>query len=338
MEQLSIVEVSQLRDLELVIETGLQTFYKVGEALLKIKENKLYKSEFDTFEDYCLSKWNISRDYGYKLIQASNVISNLYTIVDKPTEIINSESKARILGKFSPEIQRLIIQDLQLNNLEEGLTASFLEGFSKAYVLADIKVKENKKETLFSFDNEQDLLSYAKQFIQPEIKEIEVIKEVKVIDNTLVEEKENKINELKNRITQQSENNQSLQLKIRDLEHKAKEVIKDFDSKIFELNQLKEKETEFKRIQNALFQINDLEKKKLELLNDSDNIREMFKAFNTGKTFFNQNILYIATLNINEGSKEAMQKDITEFLAVIDNWKFAIAQKFLNNNLVTGDN
>ena len=333
MEQLSIVEVSQLRDLELVIETGLQTFYKVGEALLKIKENKLYKSEFDTFEDYCLSKWNISRDYGYKLIQASNVISNLYTIVDKPTEIINSESKARILGKFSPEIQRLIIQDLQLNNLEEGLTASFLEGFSKAYVLADIKVKENKKETLFSFDNEQDLLSYAKQFIQPEIKEIEVIKEVKVIDNTLVEEKENKINELKNRITQQSENNQSLQLKLRDLENK----VKSFDTKIFELEQLKKKETEFNKIQNALFQINDLEKKKLELLRDSENIKAILTALNDSKKFFNSNVLYIATLTIDNNTKEALEKEITEFLGVIDNWKFAMAQKFLiNSNLVTG--
>jgi len=334
MEQnkLTLVEQSELTTLETVIETGLQTFYKVGEALLKIKENKLYRSEFDTFEDYCLSKWNISKRHGDRLIQASEVIENLRPIGLNSNQIINSESKARILSKFSPEIQRLIIQDLQSNNLEEGLTASFLEGFSKAYVLADSKVKEQKKEYKFTFDNELDLVEYAKQFIKPVTIEKEVIKEVKVIDNSLLEEKNTKISELNKRITQQVENTQSLTLRLRDLEQKEKE----FDKKIFELEQLKKKEVEFNKIQNALFQINDLQKKKDNLLRDSENIRIILETISSSKEFFNKNVLFIATLNVNEGTKKALENDISQFIEVVDSWKFALSQKFLSNNLVKG--
>jgi len=334
MEQnkLTLVEQSELTTLETVIETGLQTFYKVGEALLKIKENKLYRSEFDTFEDYCLSKWNISKAHGYRLIEASKVVGNLSPMGDISTEIISSERKARILSKFSPEIQRLIIQDLQSNNLEEGLTASFLEGFSKAYVLADSKLKEQKKEYKFTFDNELDLVEYAKQFIKSVTIEKEVIKEVKVIDNSLLEEKNNKISELNKRITQQVENTQSLTLRLRDLEQKEKE----FDKKIFELEQLKKKEVEFNKIQNALFQINDLQKKKDNLLRDSENIRIILETISSSKEFFNKNVLFIATLNVNEGTKKALENDISQFIEVVDSWKFALSQKFLSNNLVKG--
>lgn len=335
-QTLSLDEKTRLEHCELVIETGLNTFVAVGKALLEIKENNLYKKDFDTFENYCQTKWNLSARHSNRLIQASNVIANLGPIGLNPEQIINTENKARILSKFSPEIQRLILKDLQENNLSENLTASFLESYSNAYIEADKKLKEGKKEPLFSFSSESELIAHAKTFIKPEI--IEVIKEVKVIDKldeNYIKEKALEIDKLKNKIDYENRQSTMLNAKCEMLESEltsSKQKIQSFDSQIKELNRLKSKETDFNKIQDALSQINDLEKKKNILLNDSENLGKILKAFGDGKDFFNKNILYIGTLSINESTKKALEKEVTEFLNIVDNWKFAMSQRFLESN------
>lgn len=336
-QTLSLEEKTRLYDCELVIETGLNTFVAVGKALLEIKENNLYKKDFDTFENYCQTKWNLSARHSNRLIQASNVIANLGPIGLNPEQIINTENKARILSKFAPEIQRLILTDLQESGLSKNLTASFLEDYSNAYLEADKKLKEGKKEPLFSFSSESELIAHAKTFIKPETieKTIEVIKEVHVIDEKLLNEKNQEIENLKNKIDYEKRQSSLLQNKFESTEKELNNLnqkIQGFDSQIKELNRLKSKETDFNKIQDALSQINDLEKKKNILLNDSENLGKILKAFGDGKDFFNKNILYIGTLSINESTKKALEKEVTEFLNIVDNWKFAITQRFLESN------
>lgn len=336
-QTLSLEEKTKLSNCELVIETGLNTFVAVGKALLEIKENNLYRIEFDTFENYCQSKWNISKNYGNRLIQASNVISNLVPIGTDAEKIINTENKARILSKFSPEIQRLILKDLQESNLSNNLTASFLESYSNAYIEADKKLKEGKKEPLFSFSSESELIAHAKTFIKPEIveKTIEVIKEVHVIDEKLLNDKNQEINTLKKQYDYEKKEAELYRKHFNSAEielSNLKEKTQNFDFQIKELNRLKTKETDFNKIQDALSQINDLEKKKNQLLNDSENLGKILKAFGDGKEFFNKNILFIGTLSINDSTKKALEKEVTEFLNIVDNWKFAITQRFLESN------
>jgi len=52
-DQLGDIEVTRLGACEKVIERGLASFVEVGEALLTIRDNRLYRSSFSTFEDYC---------------------------------------------------------------------------------------------------------------------------------------------------------------------------------------------------------------------------------------------------------------------------------------------
>ena len=47
----------KLRDLEGIIERGMQTFVEVGAALRLIREGRLYRTDFGTFEDYCQERW-----------------------------------------------------------------------------------------------------------------------------------------------------------------------------------------------------------------------------------------------------------------------------------------
>ena len=72
----------ELLELETIIENGLKTFVDVGIALMKIKEKKLYRQEYGTFEAYCKERWDISRSYGYRLMESAKVIENLSPIGD----------------------------------------------------------------------------------------------------------------------------------------------------------------------------------------------------------------------------------------------------------------
>lgn len=44
--------------------------HRVGEALKEINENRLYKLEYDTFENFCLAKFGISKTSVYRLMGA----------------------------------------------------------------------------------------------------------------------------------------------------------------------------------------------------------------------------------------------------------------------------
>lgn len=94
---------ARLRACETVIEKGLQTFVEVGASLLEIRDNRYYRQDFDTFEDYCRERWQISRPKAYRLIDAAQVAGNLSPIGDiQPTH----ESQVRPLAKLELEQQR----------------------------------------------------------------------------------------------------------------------------------------------------------------------------------------------------------------------------------------
>lgn len=102
LEPLTLPESNRLIELERKIELGLQTFVEVGEALLEIRDSRLYKIEHSTFEEYCREKWSMSDRQARHLISASSVTTNLSktgTIVPKV------ESQARPLAKLPPEQQ-----------------------------------------------------------------------------------------------------------------------------------------------------------------------------------------------------------------------------------------
>jgi hypothetical protein len=71
--------------LEKIIEKGISHFVEVGTALMLIKQEKLYRLLFSTFEEYCQERWGFNRDYANKMIRSAAVTKNLDTMVSKPT-------------------------------------------------------------------------------------------------------------------------------------------------------------------------------------------------------------------------------------------------------------
>lgn len=76
-QTLSPVETAKLENLEVVIESGLKEFLKVGNALFEIQQGKLYRATFGTFEDYCQDRWDLQKSHAYRLIDAAEVAADL---------------------------------------------------------------------------------------------------------------------------------------------------------------------------------------------------------------------------------------------------------------------
>jgi hypothetical protein len=74
---LTTLEKRRLEECERTIKKGLNTFYDVGKALSEIKDSRLYRMEYATFEDYCDEKWGMSRRRGYEMIAAATVVDNV---------------------------------------------------------------------------------------------------------------------------------------------------------------------------------------------------------------------------------------------------------------------
>jgi hypothetical protein len=75
-EQLAI---RTLAECEAVIEAGLTTFVEVGEALLHIRDNRLYRQGHRTFEVYCRERWGFSKVRATQLITAAETVTAVTT-------------------------------------------------------------------------------------------------------------------------------------------------------------------------------------------------------------------------------------------------------------------
>ena len=65
-------EARQLHECETVIREGLTTFMNVGAALATIRDHRLYREGFATFEEYCRAKWGMSKTHSNRLIAAAS--------------------------------------------------------------------------------------------------------------------------------------------------------------------------------------------------------------------------------------------------------------------------
>lgn len=104
---LTIPQSKRLHELEKIIKRGKQTFVQVGLALVEIRDGRLYKSDFNSFEDYCREKWGWSKPYCTQLITAARVVNQL---PQQSAVAIATESQARELSKVEPEKRASVIE------------------------------------------------------------------------------------------------------------------------------------------------------------------------------------------------------------------------------------
>lgn len=114
---LSPPEQSRLMALESVIDQGRQTFIEVGDALLEIRDLRLYRSEHSTFENYCMARWGFRRETADRMIRAASVVG-----IVNPNGLI-PESQARELAPLldRPEVMRETWAEVQERSVSENV-------------------------------------------------------------------------------------------------------------------------------------------------------------------------------------------------------------------------
>lgn len=123
MMELTTIEQSELTQYETVIARGLETFYEVGSALLAIRDKRLYKMT-GTFEEYCQTRWQMSKTRAFQFMGAVGVIDNLTpvgmhydNIKSTDVDILpQSEYVARPLSPLPPSVQREVWEEVIKDN------------------------------------------------------------------------------------------------------------------------------------------------------------------------------------------------------------------------------
>jgi len=105
-ESLTTREQQLLRDCEETIAAGLDAFVAVANALKTIRDQRLYRANYPTFEEYCIEKWNMSRQHAYRLIKAKSVVDHFSS-----SEVVPNERQARLLLKVPEEMWHEVWQE-----------------------------------------------------------------------------------------------------------------------------------------------------------------------------------------------------------------------------------
>ena len=105
---LSEAESFAFRRYEQEIDKGLHTFVVVGRALAHIRDSRLYREGYATFEGYCEQRWQLSRSRAYALMGAADLTDGMSRIQDTPLPV--NEGQAAELRGLEPAVAAEVMQ------------------------------------------------------------------------------------------------------------------------------------------------------------------------------------------------------------------------------------
>lgn len=128
-----------------IIDRGLDTFLEVGMALTTVRDKRLYRGSYDTFEDWCRAEYGWTSHRARQLIRGAEVVRNLQLPVNgnncSAFVLPASESQARPLLRLPPEEQRAAWAEVVRTAPNGRLTAAHVEK-----VVSDWRVKLGLQE------------------------------------------------------------------------------------------------------------------------------------------------------------------------------------------------
>lgn len=122
-------EIEELVDLEATIERSLKTFVEVGTALMRIRDGRLYRENYGTFEEYCRERWGFVASRARQLISASEVVANLESVTNVTPA---NEAQARALSTLEPDIQPKVWEQSVATAPNGKLTAAHITQTAEA--------------------------------------------------------------------------------------------------------------------------------------------------------------------------------------------------------------
>lgn len=92
----------RLAQLETAIRNGQADYFIIGSSLTVIQGERLYKTTYNTFEEYCEKRWGFTRQAAYDYIRARIVAENVKLTLQNPP----SFTQAVELSRLTPEQQQ----------------------------------------------------------------------------------------------------------------------------------------------------------------------------------------------------------------------------------------
>jgi len=96
----------RLAELEQTIQGGLERFIETGQALLEVRDSRLYRINYPTFEAYCKGRWGITPQHAGRLMSAVEVVGALEPTGSIPTSEAVARELAPVLREQGPEAVR----------------------------------------------------------------------------------------------------------------------------------------------------------------------------------------------------------------------------------------
>lgn len=92
-------ENKRLAELEEVIKADIKGFIRVGMALKEIRENRLYRARYATWELYLKEEWDLTKTHANRQISAFDVVENINRSEEMTPigVIVKNEAQARPL-------------------------------------------------------------------------------------------------------------------------------------------------------------------------------------------------------------------------------------------------
>lgn len=136
---LSVAEQKRKEQLEGVVVANFQSFVTVGKALAEIRDRKLYRENYPTFERYCKELFDVARGTAYRHIAAAEVVENVSNW--RQTENIPvlsplplNEAQVRPLTRLRPE-QQVAVWQAAVDSAPKGkVTAAHVNKVVKNYL------------------------------------------------------------------------------------------------------------------------------------------------------------------------------------------------------------
>jgi predicted RNase H-like nuclease (RuvC/YqgF family) len=127
----------RLEELEEELEVVIHgSSWRIGEALLEIRNDRLYRDEYSSFDAYCKERWGHNRAWADRLIKSVELIANFEKKVEEDLDPIGStfplnESQTRALRGLTPDQQIQVMREVIASG--ERITAKLIAEFAQKY-------------------------------------------------------------------------------------------------------------------------------------------------------------------------------------------------------------
>ena len=125
-----------------------ESFCAVGKALKTIRDKKLYRDNYNSFETYCRDRWDMARRTAYQFINAFMVVENVRNCAQV---LPANEAQTRPLTKLTPRQQRKAWSFIVKTAPNGKITAKYITKIICQYMEENIQEKKPLTDGFFSY-------------------------------------------------------------------------------------------------------------------------------------------------------------------------------------------